>query len=43
LGVTLPPLNPLERPSYDRWKALAASLALPIVFEIGGQGGVPYA
>jgi len=43
LGVTLPPLNPVERPSYDRWKSLAASLALPIAFEVGGQGGLPYA
>jgi len=43
LGVTLPPLNPVERPSYDRWKALAASLALPAAFEIGGEAGLPYA
>ncbi len=43
LGVTLPPLNPVERPSYERWKALAASLALPAAFEIGGEAGLPYA
>lgn len=43
LGVTLPPLNPVELPSYDRWKTLARSLALPLAFEIGGEAGLPYA
>lgn len=43
VGVTLPPLNPVERPSYDRWKASAGSLALKIVFELGGEAGLPYA
>jgi glycosyltransferase involved in cell wall biosynthesis len=42
LGVTMPPLNPAERPSYDRWKTLAASLALPAAFEIGGEAGLAY-
>ncbi len=42
LGVTVPPLNPVERPSYDRWKTLAASLALPAAFEIGGEAGLTY-
>jgi hypothetical protein len=43
LGVTMPPLNPVERPSYDRWKTLAATLVLPAAFEIGGEAGLAYA
>ncbi|MDD4270685.1 MAG: hypothetical protein PHO07_10880 [Pirellulales bacterium] len=42
LGVTLPPLNPAERPSYDRWKALAAAVGLAAAFEIGGEAGVAF-
>lgn len=42
LGVTLPPLNPAERPSYDRWKALAAACGLAAAFEIGGEAGLAF-
>ncbi len=38
-GVTLAPLNVLEQPSYERWKALSASLQLPVHFELGERGG----
>jgi glycosyltransferase involved in cell wall biosynthesis len=41
-GITLPPLNPIERPSYERWKALGTSLRLPMVFEVGGDAGLAY-
>jgi len=43
VGLTLAPRNPVERPSYDRWKALAASLGLPMTFEIGEDDGLSYA
>jgi len=42
LGITLAPLNPVECPSYDRWKTLAASLGLPVAFETGGGAGLAY-
>lgn len=42
LGITLAPLNPVERRSYDRWKTLAESLALPVAFETGGEAGLAY-
>jgi hypothetical protein len=41
-GLTLPPLNPIEQPSYLGWKELAASLGLPWVFEVGAPGGLAY-
>ena len=33
IGLTMPPLNPAEQPSYRSWKKLAAELSLPVVFE----------
>lgn len=42
VGLTLSPLTPAERPSYERWKTLAASLQLPMAFEIGEQSGLSY-
>jgi len=38
VGVTLPPLNPIERPSYEQFKSLARGLDLPCVFDLGGEG-----
>lgn len=35
LATTLPPLNPIEQPSYQHWKRLAASLRLSCYFEWG--------
>lgn len=35
VGFTLPPLNPVEQPSYQRWKELATRLDLPCLFEMG--------
>lgn len=32
LAVTMPPKNPLERKSFDRWQSLAAKLDLPCRF-----------
>ena len=39
-GFTLPPLNPIEQPSYTRWRALASELRLPCYFETGGESGL---
>ena len=42
VAITLPPLNPVERPSYSAWKRLAATLDLPCVFDVGGPGGLGF-
>ncbi|NIP85108.1 MAG: hypothetical protein GTO03_05935 [Planctomycetales bacterium] len=42
LGLTLPPLNPLEQPSYARWQAFASAAGLPCLFEVGGPEGLAY-
>ena len=34
-ATTQAPLNPAERPVYERWKTVAAELKLPIAFELG--------
>lgn len=43
VALTLAPLTPAERPSYERWKGLAASLGCPMAFEIGESSGLSYA
>jgi len=40
VGLTLAPINPTERTSYDRWKGLAGQLQLPCVFGLGEAGGL---
>lgn len=35
VGLTLPPLNPVESPRYELWKKLAESLDLRCVFDLG--------
>jgi len=35
VGLTLPPLNPVEKPIFDMWQRLAAELSLPFIFDIG--------
>jgi hypothetical protein len=40
LGLTLPPLNPIERPCYESWKRLAGECGLPFLFEVGGTRGL---
>lgn len=42
IGLTLPPLNPVEQPSYEQWKQLAAELELPCRFELGAPGGLGF-
>jgi len=42
IGVTKPPLNPVEQPSYRIWKNLAAELSLPVVFEVTNTGRVTF-
>jgi hypothetical protein len=39
-GLTLPPLNPVELPSYERWRAVSGALGLPALFEVGGETGL---
>ncbi|MDH3717626.1 MAG: hypothetical protein OES79_05835 [Planctomycetota bacterium] len=41
-ALTLAPLNPVEQPSYGRWKKFAAAHDLPCVFEVGGPAGLAY-
>lgn len=38
-AVTSGPENPAERGRYDRWKQIAAALALPVEFEAVGRAG----
>lgn len=42
LAVTLAPLNPVERPSYERWKALASRCDLPCHLEFGERSGLSF-
>lgn len=43
VGLTLPPLNPVEQPRYQYWKDLAAKLGLRCVFEMGAaDSGVSF-
>lgn len=41
-AVTLPPLNPLERPRYEAWKQLARELDVPALFEVVGAHGLEF-
>lgn len=42
IGVTKPPLNPVEHPSYRCWRELTAELSLPVVFEVGNAPGTTF-
>lgn len=42
VGLTLAPLNPAAVPIYSEWKELAAELALPCRFEVGGPGALSF-
>lgn len=42
-ALTLPPLNPVEKPLYEHWKRLAAELQLACAFEIGAADGLEFA
>ncbi len=41
-GLTLAPINPVERAGYDRWKNLAGELGLNWHFEMGEADGLPF-
>ncbi|MEM6330847.1 MAG: glycosyltransferase family 4 protein [Planctomycetota bacterium] len=41
-AVTLAPVNPAERASFDRWQSLADTLGLGCRFDVGGAGGVGF-
>ncbi len=43
LAVTLAPINPVERVSYDRWRDLSDELGLACRFEVGESMGLSYA
>ncbi len=43
VGLTLPPLNPEEKPVYTAWTRLAADLELPCRLETGAPGKLSYA
>ena len=42
-GFTLPPINPVEQPSYIRWQQLAEELRLPCHFGLGTLPGMTLA
>ena len=42
IGLTLPPLNPVAKPIYARWKRLSGELELPCRFELGGPGRLSF-
>jgi glycosyltransferase involved in cell wall biosynthesis len=42
VGITLSPLNPVERRTYQRWAELAAKLNLPSLFGVGDPGGLGF-
>lgn len=41
-ATSLGPDNPLERPRYERWKALSRELGLPVAFEISSSPGTDF-
>ncbi|MHC4405721.1 MAG: glycosyltransferase family protein [Planctomycetota bacterium] len=42
VGLTLPPMNPAEKPIQAAWKSLSAELDLPCRFEVGAPGGLTF-
>ena len=42
IGITLAPLNPIEKPFYDAWCQLARRVDLPVRFELGAEGGLTF-
>lgn len=42
IGVTKPPLNPIEQPSYQTWRKLSSELSLPVAFEVGDAQGLTF-
>ncbi len=41
-AITLAPLNPVEQPTHDTWRAFAGQLDLPCLFDVGGNGGFSF-
>jgi hypothetical protein len=41
-ATTLGPMNPAERPRYERWRNFAQSLRLPVSFEVGARPGTSF-
>jgi hypothetical protein len=42
VAITLPPLNPLEQISYERWRTFAETCRLPCEFEFGERSGLSF-
>ncbi len=42
-AATLAPTSPSDKAAYDRWVALARRLKLPVQFEAGRDGAIPFA
>jgi hypothetical protein len=43
VGLTLPPLNPVERARYEPWKVASERWRLPFRFDVGAPGGLSFA
>jgi glycosyltransferase involved in cell wall biosynthesis len=41
-GVTLSPTSAADCAAYDRWRAVAAALGLPVEFDVGGRPGASF-
>ena len=41
-GVTLVPMNEVERRPFQRWQSLIADLKLPVATGLGEKGGLPF-
>ncbi len=42
IGLTLPPLNPVESTAYESWKELSHQLRLPVWFEAGNSSQLEF-
>jgi glycosyltransferase involved in cell wall biosynthesis len=41
-GVTRAPVNPIQKPVYERWVQFAQGLSLPVEFEVGSKSSLPF-
>ncbi|QDT37894.1 glycosyltransferase family 4 protein [Stratiformator vulcanicus] len=42
VGITLVPLNPMEKPFHDAWRAFAERIDLPVRFGVGESDGLTF-
>ena len=43
VAISLAPINPLEKPAYERWRTLADQIGLACRFDVGEPGGLTFA